>query len=151
MEHSNPPGNDKATPEEFAAWLRDQLERRGYDLRPRGGGQTRFATDSGIGTGTISRMLNAKQGAQDIRVLELLATALGLQLSEVLVAAGILSRDELAAVQHQGPRPGGPLTPEQAAAEMGINDPDDVEMFVSTTEFLRRRRAKNHERRIAEN
>ncbi|MEU0719080.1 helix-turn-helix transcriptional regulator [Streptomyces lavendulocolor] len=151
MEHTNPSGNDaKATPAEFAIWLRDQLERRDYDLRPRGGGQSRFAEDSGLSSGTVSRMLN-NQGAQDIRVLETLANALGLPLPEVLVAAGILSRAELAAVQNPAPRPEGPLTAEQAAAELGINNPDDVEHFVATTEFLKRRRAKNRKGRTAEN
>ncbi|HEY1179255.1 MAG TPA: helix-turn-helix transcriptional regulator [Phytomonospora sp.] len=150
MEQSNPQGNDRATPAEFARWLRDQLERRDYDMRPRGGGQGRFATDSGIGAATISRILNG-QGAQDIKVLEALASALGVPLAEVLVAAGVLSRPELAAVQNPTPRPDGPITPEQAAAEMGIDDPDDLEHFVNTAEFLIRRRARNRKGRAAEN
>ncbi|MGX1912438.1 helix-turn-helix domain-containing protein [Streptomyces phaeochromogenes] len=150
MEQNNQPGSDKATPAEFARWLRDQLERRGYDMRPRGGGQSRFVADSGLSVGTISRILN-KQGAQDIKVLEALALALDLPLAEVLIAAGVLSRRELADVQNPAPRPDGPLTPEQAAGEMGIEDPEDVAHFVNTTEFLIRRRAKTRNGRAAEN
>ncbi|WP_097990304.1 helix-turn-helix domain-containing protein [Streptomyces sp. f51] len=151
MERTNPHRNDgdRATPEEFAAWLRDQLERRGYDLRPRGGGQTRFAADSGIGQASVSRMLRG-QGAPETRVLETLAVTLELPLAEVLVAAGILTRDVLQAIRQQTPRTD-PLTPETAAAELGITDPQGIELFVSFTETLRKQRAKNGEDRIAEN
>ncbi|MFF5495730.1 helix-turn-helix domain-containing protein [Streptomyces aquilus] len=149
MERTNQAGNDRATPEEFAAWLREQLERRGYDLRPRGGGQTRFAADSGIGQASISRMLRA-QGVPETRVLETLADTLDLPLAEVLVAAGILTRDVLQAIRQQGPRTD-PLTPEAAAEELGITDPQKVELFVSMTETLRKQRAENGEGHIAEN
>lgn len=149
MERTNQPGNDRATPQEFAAWLRDQLERRGYDLRPRGGGQTRFATDSGIGQASISRMLRG-QGVPETRVLETLADTLDLPLAEVLVAAGILTRDVLHAIRQQGPRTD-PLTPEAAAEELGITDPQKVELFVSMTETLRKQRAENGEGNVAEN
>ncbi|MEV6074384.1 helix-turn-helix transcriptional regulator [Streptomyces sp. NPDC052069] len=151
MERTNPHRNDgdRATPEEFAAWLRDQLERRGYDLRPRGGGQTRFAADSGIGQASVSRMLRG-QGAPETRVLETLAVTLELPLAEVLVAAGILTRDVLQAIRQQTPRTD-PLTPEAAAEELGITDPQGIELFVSFTETLRKQRAKNGEDRIAEN
>ncbi|WP_190061256.1 helix-turn-helix domain-containing protein, partial [Streptomyces echinoruber] len=128
--------------------LRQQLERRGYDLRPRGGGQTRFAKDSGIGHGTVSRMLDGH--VPETRVLEMLADALDLDLAEVLVAAGILNRDLLHAIRNAGPRPE-PLTPEEAAAELGITEPHKVELFVSMTQTLRQQRAKNGEGHIAEN
>lgn len=149
MDRRNPHRDKRATPEEFAAWLRDQLARRGYDLRPRGGGQTRFAADSGIAQSSISRMLRG-QGAPETRVLETLAETLDLPLAEVLVAAGILTRDVLHAIRQQNPRTA-PLTPEAAAEELGITDPQKVELFVSMTETLRKQRAKNGEGNIAEN
>ncbi|MFE9450665.1 MULTISPECIES: helix-turn-helix domain-containing protein [Streptomyces] len=149
MERTNQPGNDRATPEEFAAWLKEQLERAGYDLRPRGGGQTRFARDSGIAQASVSRMLRG-QGAPESRVLEAIAGTLGLPLAEVLVAAGILTRDVLQAIRQQGPRTD-PLTPEAAAEELGITDPQKVELFVSMTETLRKQRAENGGGNVAEN
>ncbi|MFE4059496.1 helix-turn-helix domain-containing protein [Streptomyces sp. NPDC059096] len=149
MERTNRPANDKATPEEFAAWLKSQLERRGYDLRSRGGGQTRFAHDSGIGQASISRMLRG-QGVPETRVLEMLASTLNLPLAEVLVAAGILTRDVLHAIRRPGPRTD-PLTPETAAEELGITDPQKIELFVSMTETLRKQRAENGEGHVAEN
>ncbi|MET9253786.1 helix-turn-helix transcriptional regulator [Streptomyces sp. NPDC003717] len=150
MEHRNPARNDLATPEEFAAWLRQQLERRGYDLRPRGGGQSKFAADSGIGAGTVSRMLRG-QGATETRVLQTLAEALDLPLAEVLVAAGVLSSAELHNVRNPAPRTD-PITPEEAADELGITDPHSRALFISMTNTLREQRAANGEgRHIAEN
>ncbi|MFI0736444.1 hypothetical protein ACH4S9_46855 [Streptomyces sp. NPDC021225] len=90
------------------------------------------------------------QGAMETRVLQMLAEALELPLAEVLVAAGVLSRNELQAVQRKGPRPD-PLTPEQAADELGITDPQSRALFVSMTETLRQQRAERGEGQTAEN
>ncbi|PJN40484.1 transcriptional regulator [Streptomyces sp. CB02959] len=144
MEQPNlPRANQAASPAQFATWLRQQLERRGYDLRPRGGGQSRFVQDSGIGAGSVSRMLRG-QGSTETRVLGLLADALDIPLPEVLVAAGVLTREELDGVRKAGttPRPA-PLTPEAAADELGITDPQSRRLFVSMTETLRQQRAEN--------
>ncbi|MEV7413495.1 helix-turn-helix transcriptional regulator [Streptomyces althioticus] len=123
-------------PERFAQWLRDQLTRRGYDLAPRGGGQSRFAEDSGIGRATISRIL-AGQGATDTRVLAQLAAALQVPLGEVLVRAGIATDEELGRVAN--PQPGARrITPEQAADELGIADEQARRLFVSMVETLQR-------------
>ncbi|MFE4205391.1 helix-turn-helix domain-containing protein [Streptomyces goshikiensis] len=126
----------RATPAQFAEWLRQQLTARGYDLRPRGGGQTKFADDSGIGRATISRILGG-HGATDTRVLALLAEALGAPLSEVLVRAGILDATELDAVQNPGTT-GRRITPEQAADELGIRDEQARRVFLSMTATLQR-------------
>ncbi|CAM5489684.1 hypothetical protein SROCM77S_03972 [Streptomyces rochei] len=90
------------------------------------------------------------QGAPETRVLETLAETLDLPLAEVLVAAGILTRDVLLAIRQQTPRTD-PLTPEAAAEELGITDPQGVELFVSFTETLRRQRAANGGDHAAEN
>jgi transcriptional regulator with XRE-family HTH domain len=143
MEHGTPHG-DRATPAEFAQWLRQQLERRGYDLRPRGGGQTRFIKDSGLSVGTVSRMLGGT-ATPDTRVLQTLADALDVPLAEVMVAAGVMSRSELAALRNAPPAQ--PLTPERAADELGIHDPQARALFISMTETLRQQKAQNAERR----
>lgn len=139
---------ERSTPAEFATWLRDQLVRRGYDLRPRGGGQGRFAADSGIGRATISRIL-AGHGATETRVLEALAGALRVPLADVLVAAGVLSAAELGAVR--APRTDDPLTPEEAADELGILDPVSRAVFIAQTDTLRRLQPHPGEGRAAEN
>lgn len=122
--------------QQLATWLREQLTRRGYDLSPRGGGQTRFAEDSGIGRATISRMLGG-HGATDTRVLGQLAAALEVPLGEVLVRAGILDERELARVRD--PQPGTRrITPEEAADELGIVDSHARRLFLSMVETLQR-------------
>jgi transcriptional regulator with XRE-family HTH domain len=121
----------------FGDWLRQQLESRGYDLGPRGGGQTRFAEDSGLGRATISRILSG-QGATDTGVLAQLAKALHIPLGEVLVRAGILNPGELSAVQTP-PAPGTRrITAEQAADELGITDATQRALFVNMTHTLQR-------------
>ncbi|KAA6215119.1 XRE family transcriptional regulator [Streptomyces albofaciens JCM 4342] len=149
MEHRSVRGSERTSPEQFAAWLRKQLERRGYDLRPRGGGQTRFIKDSGLSAGTVSRMLSG-QTTTETRTLQQLADALDLPLGEVLVAAGILSAGELENVRSPQPRHT-PMTPEQAADELGIVDPHKRELFINMTETLQRQRATNGGTHTAEN
>ncbi|MFF0894702.1 XRE family transcriptional regulator [Streptomyces sp. NPDC003278] len=126
--------NDNAR--QLADWLRDQLTRRGYDLGPRGGGQTRFANESGLGRATVSRMLGG-HGATDTRVLAQLAAALHVPLGEVLVRAGIATDAELGRIAHPDPGPRR-ITPEQAAEELGISDEQARRLFVSMVETLQR-------------
>ncbi|MCA1218869.1 helix-turn-helix domain-containing protein [Streptomyces sp. 8L] len=137
-------------PKAFGLWLRDQLTSRGYDLGIRGGGQTKFAEDSGIGRATVSRILGG-HGATDTRVLALLADALRLPLGEVLVQAGVLTREALGAVQNPetGTRR---ITPEQAADELGIEDDQARRVFVSMTHTLQRTPTRDDDngRQIAE-
>ncbi|MEW1672808.1 helix-turn-helix transcriptional regulator [Streptomyces noursei] len=141
-------GDDHAA--QFARWLHDQLTAREYDLSgPRSGGRSRFADDSGISPSTVGRLLRG-ESVTDTRVLGLLAEALGVRLSEVLVRAGVISDDELAAVQTPtaGQRR---ITPEQAADELGIQDPQSRALFLSMTETLRKQRAANGGGQTAEN
>lgn len=127
-------GGDQ-TARDFGDWLREQLTRRGYNLGMRGGGQSRFADDSGINRATVSRLLRGEH-APDVRTLQLLARALGLPLGEILVRAGIVTPDELGAVQQpfSGQRR---ITPEQAADELGITDPQARRVFVNLADTLR--------------
>lgn len=107
------------TPQDFAVWLHGQLTARGYVLdRPRGGGQAKFAAESGVPRATLSRILKGEGGA-DIGTLERIATALNVRLGTVLVEAGVISPDDLTTVQ----RPAGHMTADEAADELGITDP----------------------------
>ncbi|MFB6846243.1 helix-turn-helix domain-containing protein [Streptomyces sp. NPDC056373] len=121
----------------FADWLREQLTRRGYDLSARGGGQTRFAEESGIGRATVSRMLGGQGTQHDTRILGQLAAALRVPLGEVLVRAGVATDEELGRIANPDPGPR-PITPEQAADELGIQDPQARRLFVSMVETLQR-------------
>lgn len=125
--------NTSAHRKNFAAWLTDQLARRGYDLGLRGGGRSRFAADSGISASTVGRILRGDE-VRDIGVLTLLADALDRPLGEILIRAGVLSEDDL-----RTPAPGDRrITPEEAADELGIHDPQQRALFLSMTETLRK-------------
>lgn len=119
------------TPQTFAAWLRDQLLTRGY---PEHGGQKRFARDSGVSPATVSRLLRA-DGLPDLRTLNSLSEALSIPLGEILVRAGVAAPEDLAAAAR--PLSPEPITPEQAAAELGITDPQAVAAFVAMVSALR--------------
>ncbi|MCM2420276.1 helix-turn-helix transcriptional regulator [Streptomyces sp. RKAG293] len=119
------------TPQSFAAWLRDRLLKRGY---PERGGQQRFAKESGISPATVSRLLRA-EGLPDVRTLGLLAEALRVPLGEILVRAGVATPEDLAAAAR--PINPNPITAAQAAAELGITDPQSVAAFETMVAALR--------------
>lgn len=122
----------------FAEWLAGQLHERGYDLSgPRSGGKSAFASDSGISAPTVGRMLRGDH-VQDTRILAMLADALGVGLGEVLVRAGVLDESELRAVRNP-PKTERRITPEQAADELGITDPQERRLFISMTRTLQRK------------
>lgn len=120
------------TPKTFAAWLREQLDLRGYPAR---GGQKRFAADSGISPATVSRMLRA-DGVPALDTLHALADALdGVPLGELMVRAGVLTPEDLT----DAARPIHPasITPEQAARELGITSNQGVQTFKRMVSGLR--------------
>jgi transcriptional regulator with XRE-family HTH domain len=126
----------------FADWVKEQITARGYDVSGlRSGGRTRFAEDSGISPASVGRLIN-NGDVKDIKVLGLLADALRVPLGEVLVRAGILAESELRAVQNPPPTPH-PMTPDEAADALGIDDDLDRELFRNTVDTLRRRRRRS--------
>ncbi|MGW6566485.1 hypothetical protein [Streptomyces sp. NPDC054975] len=126
----------------FATWVKEQITALGYDVSGlRSGGRTRFAEDSGISAASVGRLINSGD-VKDIKVLSLLAETLRVPLGEVLVRAGILEESELRAVQNPPPTPH-PMTPDQAADALGIDDDLDRELFRNTVDTLRRRRRRS--------
>ncbi|MCG7524904.1 helix-turn-helix transcriptional regulator [Streptomyces sp. OfavH-34-F] len=127
-----------STPAEFGRWLASRLETLGYDISgPRSGGRSKFAEASGLSPSTVGRLLKGDLPT-DVRLLRTLAEAVRTPYPEILVRAGVLTSAELQAVQRPTAPPGGPLTPEQAADELGIDDPAERRVFVNLTETLRR-------------
>lgn len=125
--------------ESFAAYLRGAARRAGYDIdTPRGGGKTHLARDSGISLTTISRVL-AGTRALDPASYEGLARALRVPLRELMVEGGIVPSESLPAWPESAVR-SRPITPAQAADELGIVDPVDREMFLAMVDRLRRER-----------
>ncbi|MFB7029626.1 MULTISPECIES: helix-turn-helix domain-containing protein [unclassified Streptomyces] len=121
---------------DFAAWLRDQLTTRGYDVTGlRSGGRTRFAADSGISPASVSRLLRA-QPVTDLGILGTLAGFLGVPLAEILVRIGLITEGELYEVQHPDPDDSRRITPEEAANDLGITDPHKRALFLNMTRTL---------------
>jgi transcriptional regulator with XRE-family HTH domain len=113
---------------------------RGYNLTARGGGQRRLAEKTGISPATVSRLLNGEALNPDPESLRAIADVLALPFGDVLIQFGVLTADELGAI-HDSPvtvRP--PITPEQAAAELGITDPAAVAVFTATVTALQHQR-----------
>ena len=139
-----------AGPAGFGAWLTHRLEELGYNLSgARSGGRAAFAADSGLSPSTVTRLLRDEMPT-DTRILRTLAEAIRVPYPEVLVRAGVLTAEELAAVQRPTTPPGGRLTPEQAADELGITDPAERKVFVSMTKTLRRNTPEDGEQQLAD-
>ncbi|MFB4275820.1 hypothetical protein ACBJ59_11045 [Nonomuraea sp. MTCD27] len=72
-------------------WLRQELTRRGYDLRY--GGQSQFAREADMHVSIVNRALQGKGVTLD--VLRRMGKALGYNVGEMLVISGQVERDEL--------------------------------------------------------
>lgn len=126
----------------FADWVREQITQQGYDLSGlRSGGRTRFAEDSGISPATVGRLVSTGD-VKDIKILTMLAKALNQPLGTVLVRAGLLDEAELRAVQAPPPT-NNPLTADEAADGLGIDDALDRELFRTMVDTLRKRRRRS--------
>lgn len=131
-----PPGRLAA----FAAYVADAARRAGYDIdSPRGGGKTGLAKDAGIDPSTLSRFLKSERSIEP-GSFEGLARALGVPVRELLVRGGVVSSESLPQWPESAVR-SRPITPSEAAAELGITDPVNREMFLAMVNRLRAERA----------
>lgn len=124
----------RRTAEAFGRWLRDRMSERDYGGR---GGQGKLSKETGLAPSVISRLLNGATLNPDPESLRLIAGVLALPFGAMLVEAGVLSASELAAVQASPPMDRPPITPEEAAAELGITDPIARRMFLANIEAAR--------------
>lgn len=124
----------------FARYIADAARAAGYDIdSPRGGGKTNLARDAGLSLSTISRLLTAER-MPDATAFEPLAKALRVPLRELLIRSGIVSEESLTHVSGNALR-SRPITPREAAEDLGIRDPEDVALFESMVKRLRRHQA----------
>lgn len=82
------------TPGRLGEWLDAELTKRGYDLTR--GGQSRFAREADIHPSMVNRILSEDRGAE-VYVLRRIGNALGYNLGEMLLHAGMAERHELPA------------------------------------------------------
>lgn len=143
MERTPPPSPTAAERRDqtraFGQWLRDRLTERDYVLGTgrAAGGQRKLARQTGLSFSAISRLLAGETLNPDPDSLRRIAEATALPFGELLTRAGVLRPDELRAFQRGRPADAPPLTPEQAAADLGIVDPVAVQMFVANVEAAR--------------
>lgn len=121
----------------FGRIVADAAREAGYNIdSERGGGRTALARDTGMGASSVGRML-AGTSLPDPRFYKDIAAAVRIPLRDLLVEADIIPADALP--EHQQHRVASPVTPEDAARELGITDPADRELFLGMVARLRRR------------
>ncbi|WP_329423018.1 helix-turn-helix domain-containing protein [Streptomyces sp. NBC_01268] len=123
----------------FSVWYRDRLKRAGYDLDRRGE-QARVVRDSGIHQATVTRLLKG-DNVPDIPVLRQISEHLSRPLPEVLVAAGLLTNDDIDRVRN--PRATTPMTTDDALDELGITDPADRSVVSAVINTVKQNRAND--------
>lgn len=127
-----------ARTQQFAEYIRAAVTDAGYDIdSPRGGGKKALARATGMSQTSVGRML-AGQTMPDPNTLERLAEVLQISLPELLVRSGVISRRSSASVAEAisgAPKPP-PLTPEQAARQLGIKDPENIKFLATTVQML---------------
>jgi transcriptional regulator with XRE-family HTH domain len=130
----------RATPqtqaERFAEYIRPAVVAAGYDIdSPRGGGKTELARVTGASQSSIGRML-AGQTMPGPVLLEKLAEALGLPMTDLLIQSGIVSNARnMGEPSKSEPIPS--LAVEDAARRLGIKSPKSVKIFKAMVETLR--------------
>ncbi|MCT9090612.1 helix-turn-helix transcriptional regulator [Streptomyces sp. ASQP_92] len=120
---------------EFGAWFEQRLTELGYDIsRPRSGGRGKFAKDAGVSHATVSRILT-RTSVPTPDVLATMAPHLGVSLGYLLVLGGKATADEVNRAAEPSVS-GRRLTPEEAARQLGIDDQDLTQLFVTMAQQM---------------
>jgi len=125
----------------FGRLVADAARRTGrYDIdSPRGGGKAALARKTGMAESAVGRMLKGET-LPDPKYFEAIASAVDLDVRDLLVEAEIVSRESLStpfASEASGVRSHS-ITPGEVADALGITDPIAREMLFGTIERLKR-------------
>lgn len=123
--------------EQFAAWLAPAMRAAQYDLNKLSGGRLAFAEAVGVSPGTVTRWLSGKS-MPDPDKFEPIAAAVGVEPIDMLIGCGIISAKSVTSGQETEVRLR-PITPSQAADELGIDNPVDRELFLAMVDRLAKR------------
>ncbi|MFF2650357.1 helix-turn-helix domain-containing protein [Streptomyces sp. NPDC058045] len=120
--------------EQFAAYIREAARRAGYDIdSPRGGGKTAIARATGMSQSSVGRII-AGTSMPDPVYLQPLARTLRVPIEEMLVLSGLVSRESLTEAREAPAQR--PLSPRDAANDLGIRDPSMVDAFETMVRAL---------------
>ncbi|WP_329032201.1 helix-turn-helix domain-containing protein [Streptomyces sp. NBC_01725] len=124
--------------ERFARIVATAAVAAGFDLQGRGG-KAELARAIGMDPSNVTRML-AGESLPSPSLFEAIARAVKIPVSELLVAAEIISRESLQPLSEtdRSQVRSRSITPAEAAAQLGITDPVGVQMLTATIERLRR-------------
>ncbi|MFJ8798441.1 transcriptional regulator [Streptomyces sp. NPDC102487] len=115
----------------FGALLTDAATRAGYDVRPRAGGRQRLANDIGLNVTTVGRVLDGKS-LPSPGYMERYADALGVQLQDLFVESGLVTRREEPEQPALRKVPIPELQPEEAADGLGVTHPQVRPMLLAS-------------------
>jgi transcriptional regulator with XRE-family HTH domain len=146
-----PPGDTKSTARHFGDLIRRLATDAGYDLTPGKGGRITLAREIGMSESAVGRMLNGITLPMPNQ-FEQIAKVLHTDVRELLVAAGVISREAWpdGAVPDVRSSTSQPMSPEAYADAWGITDPVIRQTMVGAIELaLRLHRAQHTERSAA--
>lgn len=126
------PDQSELVAEQFAAYVSDGARRAGYDIdSSRGGGRSALARDTGMSPSSVGRMLAGK-AVPDPVYFAPLANALRVPWLDLMVLSGLVPQGFFDERQHER----APMSPREAAADLGIKDPMKVEAFETMVRAL---------------
>lgn len=146
-----PPG-PRTTAQEFGHLVRQLATEAGYDLTPGKGGRIALARETGMSESAVGRMINGTTLPMPNQ-FENLARALHTDVRNLLVAAGVISREawpdgvipDVRSSTSQSPQ-----SPEAYADSWGITDPVIRQTMVGAIELaIRLQRAQDTEHSAA--
>jgi len=110
-------------------------ERAGYTGH---GAKAKFARDTGMTESSVTRMWQGN-AVPDARFYDAISQVIGIDLGTLLVEGGVLSPESLQSLSETDrSQVGSRLTPEEAAARLGIQDEVSRQLFYATIERLKR-------------
>ncbi|MFC1420816.1 helix-turn-helix domain-containing protein [Streptacidiphilus cavernicola] len=123
--------------QQIAAWLAPAMQRANFDTERGSGGRLAFANAVGVAPGTVTRWLQGKS-TPDPDNFGAIAAALRVDPNEMLNDWGFISAKPVTQEQAAEVR-SRPITPSQAAHDLGIDDPADRELFIAMVNRLAKR------------
>ncbi|MFD3917192.1 helix-turn-helix domain-containing protein [Streptomyces sp. NPDC058603] len=131
--------SEESVRQRFARVVDEAARSAGYDLDIGKGGQAALARDTGLSESAIGRMLKGQTLPAPVH-FEAIAKAIKISPLRLLVEGGVISPEVLRPLSETGQSQvrSRPITPSEAAHQLGITDPIGIQMLTTTIEGLKR-------------